>query len=252
MKTIFNFNDYLKNPIADYCVSRYKYKTVYTLNDLLPIIQNLKHSKWALENNKLSFVGDQLRLYLAMQQDNFFYVDADCYFPDEEINKIQIFKNCTDYNYGKINNGTFFKSDKNCKFNKYYFDLYNKINKEEYYYCNFDLFNKYPFEIKEGYSGDMKLLKTNSRHFLISKFRNFQKRYPDIETIYYTRKEKIEKMFYWKFIKEDLNCEIIHTRKKSAYIYNINYKYISEDDLIRLWKEQLNYTYQKQLKFIEI
>jgi len=250
--TIFNFNDYLKNPIADYCVSRYKSKTVYTLNDLLPIIQNLKHSKWALENNNLSFATDQLRLYLAMQQDNFFYIDADCFLPEEEINKIQKYKNCIDYNFNRINNGTFFKSDKNCEFNKYYFDLYNKINEKEYYCCNFELFNKYPFKMQGEYSGDMKLLKTNSRHFLISTFVEFYKIFPDIEKIYYTRKEKVDRNVYWKFIKEDLDYVSILTKSKAIFNYNINYKYISEDDLIMLWKEQLNYTYQKQLNFIEI
>lgn len=130
---IFNFYDYLKNPIADFCVSKYPSKTILTLDDVLSDIQKLRHSKWALENDKRSYIGDQLRLYLASKQDNFLYVDADCFIPD--FTEILANKNCTDFipEQGIINNGTFFYTDKNCEFNNYYLNLY--AGQTHYRFC---------------------------------------------------------------------------------------------------------------------
>ena len=111
--TQFNFNDYFENPIVKFCQKNIHEKLpnavfhVYTLEDVLPIINKLNHSKKALEDQRWSFIGDQLRLYLSLQEDNFFYADADVYFSD--MNKILSNKNCTDAYYIKdsleINNG---------------------------------------------------------------------------------------------------------------------------------------------------
>ena len=53
---IFNFFDYLKNPIADFCVSNYESKTIYTLDDLLPEIlipSDLSFSKLKIAHHTL-------------------------------------------------------------------------------------------------------------------------------------------------------------------------------------------------------
>lgn len=105
---IFNFFDYLKNPIADFCVSNYKSKMIYTIDDLLPEIQKLNHSRWALGKGCKSYIGDQLRLKLATENDDFFYADADVFIPN--LSDITKHKNCTDFipEQNIINNGTFF------------------------------------------------------------------------------------------------------------------------------------------------
>ena len=252
--TIFNFNDYLKNPIADYCISAYKSKTIYTLNDLMDIIQNLKHSRQSLENNRLSFVGDQLRLYLASLEDNFLYVDADCYIPEEEMKTILQYKNCTGYckKLKQINNGTFFHSDKDCRFNKYYLELYDKIEPKEYTTPNSILFNRYPFELRDGYSGDMKLLENKVIHFYLSNFYLFYKNYPNIDTIYYTKNGRnISLPLFWK-LENVVSSGSVALTDKEVWFFETKNNYIPQDDMIRLWKEQLNYIYKKNLKFIEI
>lgn len=250
---IFNFNDYLKNPIADFCTSAYKSKMIYTLNDLMDIIQSLKHSKWALENKKMSYIGDQLRLYLATLEDDFLYVDADCYIPEEEMKKILQYKNCSDYNkrLKQINNGTFFHSNKDCRFNKYYLELYNNIPEKEYGYPNMIIFHKYPFEMKDGWSGDLKLLENKTRHFYLSNFYLFNKHYPNIDTIYYTKNnKKVELPLFWKL--ENAIDGYVSLADKEVWFFETKYDYIPQDDMIRLWKEQLNYIYKKNLKFVEV
>lgn len=252
---IFNFFDYLKNPIADFCVSKYKSKEIYTLDDLLPEIEKIPHSKWALENEMYSYIGDALRLKLASERDNFFYVDADVYLPDLTI--IEKNKNCTDYipSMGIINNGTFFYSDKNCEFNQYYLDLYNRIPENEYKMCNYSLFQKYPFklDIINKKSGDMNLLDSvKNRHFLLNLFYRFKKAYPNIDTIYYTKNKEIEEGFVWQIEKCPKYVGAIILKKSCTWCFDTLCDFIPQDDMIRLFKEQMNYTYGRTLKFVEI
>ena len=256
---IFDFYDYLKNPIADFCVSQYKSKTVYTLDDLLPEIQNLKHSKWALENDLRSYIGDQLRLKLATEKDDFLYIDADVYVPDMDI--ILSNKNCTDFVPGKniINNGTFFYTDKDCRFNSFYLEIYDNLDVKDYRLCNYGVFKKYPFELdfKGRKSGDMKLLdNNNTKHFLINIFYRFLKKYGNVDTIYYTKKSNVEMPYVWQI---EQCYQYVAYRKyfknnqpNTTWYFETLYKYLSQDDLIRLFKEQLRFTFQKDLKFIEI
>lgn len=253
--TIFNFFNYLDNPIADFCVSKYEHKTIYTIDDLMPEIQKLKHSKWALENNKRSYIGDQLRLYLASKQDNFLYVDADCFIPD--FSKIIENKNCTDYEpaEGVINNGTFFYSDHNCKFNNYYLELYSKLPDCFNKYCNAEIFRRYPYElnIEKRISGDMKLLTLENKHFLLNFFYRFRDRYPDTDTIYYSRRDvpDIKEPLVWKIE----NCGyygVGHLPTKEIWYFETIYKHIPQDDLIKLFMEQMNFTFKRKLKFIEV
>ena len=252
---IFNFYDYLKNPIANFCVSKYPSKTILTLDDVLSDVQKLKHSKWALENNKRSYIGDQLRLYLASQNDDFLYADADCFIPD--FTEILANKNCTDFvqELKIINNGTFFYTDKNCEFNRYYLDLYETIPESDFKLCNYKLFNKYPFKLnfQEKRSGDMNLISIEPRHFLINTFYRFRDKHPDLTTVYYTTHGSMEEHpLIWQ-----LECcppyvsELI-TSKMEIHFFETVYKHISQDDMIRLFKEQMEFTYQKKLKFVEV
>ena len=133
----FIFNGYENNPIVKMCLEKQP-RYILTEKELLPIIQNLRHSKWAYENKKWSFVGDELRLYLASQSDDFLYIDADVIV--ENIEDIKM--DCCPPN---LNNGTFFRANRNTEWVKYYLDIYenNKIETT----VNYRLFKQYSFPI---------------------------------------------------------------------------------------------------------
>ena len=254
--TLLNISNYIENPIANFCISKYEHKKIYTLDDVMPDIQKLKHSKYVLEHNcGMSLLGDQLRLYLASKQDNFLYVDADCYIPD--FSEILSYKNCTCYDdFGRIANGTFFYSQHDCEFNNYYLNLYNTVLENDYRLCNTDFFRKYPYklDLKNKKSGDMDLIKVKCHHFMISKFYYFKKFYPGADTIFYIKEPhpvfNIPEV-YWRMF-EDFSSFIMNTSNGTVWHYNTVNCVIPQDDLIRLFKEQMNYTYQKQLKFVEM
>lgn len=254
--TLLNISNYVENPIANFCISKYEHKRIYSLDELMPDIQKLKHSKYVLEHNcGMSLLGDQLRLYLASKQDNFLYVDADCYIPD--FSEILSHKNCTYYDdFGRINNGTFFYSQHDCDFNNYYLNLYNTVPEKDYQLFNTDFFKKYPYklDLKNKKSGDMDLIKVKYHHFMISKFYYFKKFYPNIDTIYYIKEP--HSLFsvpsvYWRMF-EDYKSFIMNTSNGKVWHYNTVNCLIPQDDLIRLFKEQMNYTFQKQLKYVEM
>ena len=252
---IFNFFDYLKNPIADFCVSNYESKTIYTLDDLLPEIQKLNHSRWALEKGCKSYIGDQLRLKLATENDDFFYADADVFIPN--LSDITKHKNCTDFipEQNIINNGTFFYTDKDCKFNSYYLNVYNHLPKEDYYLCNYSIFKKYPFELKleSKKSADMNLLDNNkTRHFLLNLFYRFAERYKDLDVIYYTKNPNTKRPIIWQIENCPPYIGAEHSQEWSVWYFDTIYDFIPQDDMIRLFKEQMEFTYQKKLKFVEV
>lgn len=137
MITSFVFNAYEKNPIARMCLEKQP-RHILSEKELLPIIMKLRHSKWAYENKQWSFVGDELRLYLASISDDFLYVDADCIIDNPEDIKM----NCCPPN---LNNGTFFRANKNTEWVKYYLDIYEKNEIKNT--VNYVLFQQYPYRI---------------------------------------------------------------------------------------------------------
>ena len=254
--TIFNFYDYLKNPMADYCVSKYQSKTIYTLEDFEGLTRTLRYTRFAIENNKKQSIGDQIRLLLATKTNDFLYLDADCYIPD--FTEIISNKNCTAYipYVKKINNGSFFYTDKSCEFNKYYFDLYETVDEEDLWLSNLDFFNKHPFkqDFEHHKSGDMNLLDSvKLRHFYISHFYRFKKLFPDIDKVYYSFDNFNSAVpVLWMFDHCPPHNQIIKIFGKEIWFYETVCDFIPQDDLVRLFKEQMNYTYQKNLKFIEV
>lgn len=133
----FIFNGYENNPIVKMCIEKQP-RHILTEKELLPIIQKLKHSKWAYENKKWSFVGDELRLYLASQSDDFLYIDADVVV--ENIEDIKM--NCCPPN---LNNGTFFRANRNTEWVRYYLDIYEEQDVKAT--VNYRLFRQHPFFI---------------------------------------------------------------------------------------------------------
>ena len=57
--TNFIFNNYENNPIVRMCLEKQP-RHILTEKELLTIIRSLKHSNWAWENKKYSFVLDYM------------------------------------------------------------------------------------------------------------------------------------------------------------------------------------------------
>lgn len=269
MTVIFNFNDYLKNPIAEFCVQQLDNPTILTFDDVMPDIQKLNYAKKSYDRAMSgitlpSFIGDQLRLYYSLQYDNYFYCDADVFLTKEIQDKIWKNKNCIycSPSLHEINNGTFFCSDKDCEFNHYYFDLYEKNDFGNMTNCN--VYFKYPYKVdyKNMKAGDMNLLDVPVKHFILSKMFSFKKEYENSnkeQTVYFTRKpcrnfDKIDHPLIWQF---DCGDELHILSKKccgtKAYQWFLNCESLSKEFQFDLWKEQVKYSLQNpNLKFEEV
>ena len=266
MILILNYNNYIKNPIADFCVSQLPSPTILTWDDIKGDAMKLHHSKGVLSNLKSghtrpSFLGDELRLYYSLQYDNFLYCDADVYLPKDVQKTIWKSKNCIalDTYDNRIDNGTFFCSDKGCKFNEYYFNLYETAELQNV--INTNVYKKFPYHVdfEKRTAGDMNLLEVPCRHFMLSKMYDFKQVVgSNIDTVYYTKEPDIYKIlkkepkYIWKMTDPRKNNTAYNiTSKKVIFIWDINYEYLSQDDMIRLWKEQINYTFGRTLKYAE-
>ena len=255
----FDFFDYSKNPIAAYCISHNKDIKVYTLDDMMPYIEKLPHSKKCLDLGVKISIGNQLRLYLSTLEDDFLYVDADCFLPESSIEEIKKYKNCVYYNqrFDKIENGTFFHSDKDCKFNKFYLEKYNELGNDQVF-KKLNIFKTFPYEREKDptMSGDMKLVKPDIRHFFISNFYKFKNANPDISTVRYSfesfDKTQIIQGAFWQLQDTLEDIYNISNNSRSIYFFNTISSHIPQVDLFNLWKEQINYVYGKEMQFEEV
>lgn len=254
----FDFFDYCKNPIAEFCISKNKDIKVYTLEDMMPYIQQLPHSKKCLDLGVKISIGNQLRLYLSTLEDDFLYVDADCFLPESSIEEIKKYKNCVYYNprFDKIENGTFFHSDKDCEFNKFYLERYNELGNEPIF-RRVNIFKEYPYKVDREnlMSGDMKLLKPDIRHFFISNFYKFKNANPDISVVRYSfedLKTQTAQGAFWQ-LQDDLeDIYSVSNKIRSIHFFNTANPHIPQTDLFNLWKEQINYVYGKEMQFEQI
>lgn len=263
----FNFFDYFKNPVVKYS-HEFNQKilkepiTVLTLNDCRDDINKLKHARKALADKKLEFIGDELRLYYSTQYDDLLYIDGDALLQNPE--EISVYQNCTEY-CGKningiplINNGTFFKSKKDCAFNKHYLDIYEKYDIPMI--VNISVFAKYPMRVSESggivYSADMALINPSCRHFYTSTYRRIKERFPDITTIKFTRDLDFNPVgirgVVAKFCNRTPHQYQIRANGILQYFNVHDPELGTEEDLINLYKEQMNYTYGRELKYEEI
>lgn len=160
--TIICFNDYQENPIVQFCLSKYKSYNLLTQKDIINEINACKHSKWAFENHKWQFVGDELRLHLALQSNDFVYVDADSWV--RNLDDLKMNSVCLEGD-GNINDGSYFRGNKNTDWIKYYYDIYEKEDIKDI--VNYDLHKKYPFTFPTQ--------KLNYTHYYLSWFNRLVK-----------------------------------------------------------------------------
>lgn len=250
----FNFFNYIENPIANFCAKQNKNLEIYSLEDMMPYIQKLPNSKACLLQDKKTSIGNQLRLYLSTLYDNFTYVDLDVLLYDKTISEIEKYENCIYYNslIKKIEPGTFFHSNKNCKFIKFYLDKYSTITSKV---LNPYIFAEYPYELdlKNFISGDMHLIKPNIRHFYISNFYRFKNSNPNISIIKYTFNNIItEEPIFWQLNNTLDDIKLSFNGVSNIYYFNTTVNGLSRDTVFNLWKEQLNYVYGKEMQFVEI
>lgn len=184
MITIFNFNHFDQNPIVQYCLDSYKDKQVLTEKDVKDIIPHLKHSKWALENKKWSFVGDELRLYLSTLSDDFTYVDADCRVLN--IDELNMNKCCLEPD-GVTNDGSFFRANNKTQWTKQLVEIYETMPEKDYETVNYILHKEHP-EIK------IPTQPLNYSHYFLSWFGRLAKSLKS-PCIYYT-------LFWDRAVKE--------------------------------------------------
>ena len=51
--TLLNISNYIENPIANFCISKYEHKKIYTLDDVMPDIQKLNAGSGSISEDKL-------------------------------------------------------------------------------------------------------------------------------------------------------------------------------------------------------
>lgn len=256
--TFFNFYDYLKNPIAEFCAKQNS-ANILTLDDLYPYLDKLPYTQKMLEIDRKVSIGNEFRLYLASISDEFFYQDLDCFVPKNIIKDIQSIDNCVAFHNNQfIETGTFFHTHKNCKFIDYYLNNKYKELVENNDMGYYNIFVKFPFEMHNDYSGDMKLYKIdkNIKHFFLSNFKKFYTENPNTDKIYYTY-DKPKKCDFskniWLFNTTHENGTKTLGRHNTFWHNDTcNYPYIDQNTMEDLFKAQMNYLYQKDMKFIEV
>lgn len=244
---------FFKNPVAKFCLDNLKKQLpdteikIFQEKDLP--IKECNHSKIA---ETYQFKLDQIRMKMAMDcKEDCLTVDGDVFIPDiKEIikHKNTVFADArlTDKPY--INNGTFMYTSKRNEWVRYYYDLYNIRSEELKDKSNIQVFDEYPHKCIRM-NTDAKCL-----HWLISKFDEFHKRYPNAKTIYYTYgAEEINDKVYWRLANCDVPVKYIDFADGgTVFFFETVFPGLDQKEAFELWKQQLCYTYQKDLKFEEI
>lgn len=226
MITIFNFFDYAKNPIVEYCLSHKKDKQVLTLDDCMDDIMKLRHSRFCYENNLRVRIGNELRLYYASISDDFTYCDADCLVENESELKMN---HCFGVKGQFYNDGSYFRANRDTDWVKYYLDVYE----------NNHIGDVGTHKVYMGFRHNIPTQIINHTHFYVGCFNRF----PKMDKIYYTNSKERALQFdkpVWLFdgiTGRVTNCRIYHTTEKLP---------------LDVFKEQLIYSQGKQVEFEEI
>lgn len=211
--TFLEYNDFIaKNPIVqwniDFVKNVYNYDVrVLTLEkDLKDMIKYCPQCQWALDNKKPSYVFDQLRLLLGMEED-LNYMDLDAHY---KIGNIKPNSICLEGD-GHINNGSWSVTKKDANFCKHYYEMYNQ-HPEDYELVNYEFNAKY---MVKGH--DTKLVYgVEGTHYYLSMFSRLKKRHIG-STLCYT-------MFYDRAMREILKGNDVlwmNTRIGDIYYQNM-------------------------------
>lgn len=228
--TFFNFFNYLENPIVQYVMSFYKDKIILTEKDCIEDIMKLKHSRYAYENKRYSFIGDSLRLYYAAISDDFLYIDADCLVNHPE--EIKMDCACYDTNIEFINEGGYFRANKNTQWVRELFNLYQNVKDED--------LTKSMFWYHENIKSEIKTQTVDFTHFYV----NFLREAPNTKEIFYTYNTESD-FNKTHFVFDDRGC--------IAYMFKYRVFHMAKNLPLDVFKEQLKYTLKRDdLIFTEI
>lgn len=237
--TYIETNHYRENPIVQDMLSKTKSYRILTLKDFTDIIPHLKHTKWALENQKWQFSTDQLRLWLGTQED-LCYRDLDSNWNLDDIRPNSI---CLEGD-GNWNDGSFIVTKKDCYYNKFYCELYNRLPENEYETVNYTLHQKYPVDKldikpvspKEGY------------HAYLSWFNRLVKRLrsPVVYTTMFRDRAAVEIMKGRDVVWFCTYPSDTYYSKYNAHLYQ--YYFIPKD----LFNAQLDYTAKRHITVIDL
>lgn len=246
---------FFKNPVAKFCLDNLKKQLpdteikIFSEKDLP--INECNHSKIT---TNLSFKVDQVRMKMAMDcKDNCLTVDGDVFFPDiKEVikHKNTVWADSRLSPVPYINNGTFMYTSRRNEWVRYYYDLYNIRPEELKDMSNMQVFETYP------HKGIRLNTETKCLHWYISKFYDFKRRYPNVNTIYYSFNApelRIPGKVYWQLENCDVPVKYLDFAEGgTVFFFETLFPGLDQKEAFELWKQQLCYVYQKDLKFEEL
>lgn len=244
---------FFKNPIAKFCLDNLKKQLsdteikIFNESDLP--IKECNHSMIAESYPRKL---DQLRMRMAMDcKEDCLTLDGDVFIPDvKEILKYKntVFADARLTEKPYINNSVFMFTSKRNEWVRYYNDLYNTRPEELKDKSNIQVFDEYP------HKGIRMNTNTNCLHWGMSKFETFYKRYPNVKTIYYTYKpDEINDKVYWRLSNCDVPIKYLDFADGgSVFFFETLFPGLKQEEAFDLWKQQLYYTYQRDIKFEEI
>lgn len=246
---------FFKNPVAKFCLENLKKQLpkveikIFSEKDLP--MEDCAHSKLT---KKYQFKVDQIRMKMAADcKEDCLTVDGDVFFPDiKEVikHKNTVWADTRFTSEPYINNGIFMYTSRRNEWVKYYYDLYNIRPEELCEMSNMQVFEQYP------HKGIRLNTTTKCLHWYISKFNDFKKRYPNATTIYYSFNPpqlRIPDKVYWKLSNCDTPIRYLDFEEGgSVFFFETLFSGLDQKEAFELWKQQMCYTYQKDLKFEEL
>lgn len=232
---IITFNHYEENPIVQFCLDKYPNKNIITEREIKEVLPYCKHSKWAYENQKWQFVGDQLRLFYALHSDDFVYVDSDSWVRNIDLLKMNSI--CLEGD-GNCNDGSFFRGNKDTDWVKFYYDIYQKNDIGEI--VNYEVHKQFPTTFPTQ--------KLEFTHYYLSWFNRLVKnlKSPAVYTTIFRDRASVEIM---KGNDVVWFCTVpgdTYYSKYNAHLYQ--YYFIPKD----LFQAQLDYTAKRHIQIIDL
>lgn len=255
------YGGYEKNPFVKYCKKKLEDQGVevkdYSLDDLYGYIEKCKHSykSICLFGDRNSYISDQLRLALMLDNPDMFYLDADCYLNDiNNLPKNSVAVDGTIEGRPRVNDGACFYA---CpEWAKFYFDIYQDKTDDIIFsdkgiaLTNYDVHDKWPYPEKLHYLNMHDPNHKWGRHYFVSNFSRYKNIAEDRRVVYYTFNSVMNEMkrnhIFWQL--KDCPVEVGQLLNQTWY-----YDLYGNDDEFRVWQQQLCYTLKNPfLQFVEI
>ena len=239
----------LKNPISKFCFENVKNQINSEIKIINKIDNRCKHSLIA----DSEYVLDQLRFKTILGCENeCFIFNNDVFFSD--INKILKHKNTvyadarlTEKPY--IDSSVFIYTNRDNSWVRYYYELYNNEAEKLKHLSNIAVTDLYQ---QKGINMN---IDSKCLPWKLSGFYEYYKRFPKVDTIYYSFSDDLYKDIdvYWRLQNCNVPLRFIdYDDGKSIFFFETLFEGLDKNTAIKLWKDQLRFIYQKDLTFEEI